>query len=143
MWTGGEVGMNEAEQRDMVISALEATQNRIEVSWQYGQSYIREPDFHAVKNAVAMLKDMGFQMMTHEEARVLSWEEVKAYLTDDDPDKNPLWVQWATSSVKGGWVLPHTVEDLMWRYESIYQAHWVLWTQKPNDEQKEAVLWRK
>ena len=135
--------MTEAEQRDMVISALEATQNRIEVSWQYGQSYIRESEFHAVKNAVAMLKDMGFRMMTHEEARVLSWEEVKAYLADDDPDKNPLWVQWATSSVKGGWVLPHTVEDLMWRYESIYQAHWVLWTQKPNDEQKEAVLWRK
>lgn len=78
----------------------------------------------------------------HEEARILSLEEVKTYLADDDPDKNPLWVQWATSSVKGGWVLPHTVEDLMWRYESIYQAHWVLWTQKPNDEQKEAVLWR-
>ena len=40
-------------------------------------------------------------------------------------------------------MLPHTVEDLMWRYESIYQAHWVLWTQKPNDKQKEAVLWRR
>lgn len=82
-------------------------------------------------------------LLKEQTPKTMTLEEVKAYFADDDPDKNPLWVQWATSSVKGGWVLPHTVEDLMWRYESIYQAHWVLWTQKPNDEQKEAVLWRR
>lgn len=82
-------------------------------------------------------------LLKEQTPKTMTLEEVKAYLADDDPDKNPLWVQWATSSVKGGWVLPHTVEDLMWRYESIYQAHWVLWTQKPNDEQKKTILWRR
>ncbi|MBR3239123.1 MAG: hypothetical protein IKF99_11865 [Oscillospiraceae bacterium] len=87
----------------------------------------------AIQEAVEILK-------THE-ARVLTLEEVNAYLADDDQDKNPLWVQWATDSVKGGWVLSHTVDDLVWRYKDIYGVHWVLWTQKPSDEQRKAVKW--
>ena len=81
-------------------------------------------------------------LKAQEESRILSLEEAKAYLADDDQDKNPLWVQWATDSVVGGWALSHTVEDLMRRYESIYRAHWVLWTQKPSDERRQAVKWK-
>ena len=85
--------------------------------------------------------DKAIALLEEQTPKTMTLEEAKAYLASDDQDKNPLWVQWTTSSVKGGWVLPHTVEDLMRRYESIYQAHWVLWTQKPSDEQKEATPW--
>lgn len=134
--------MTDVEKRDIVISALEATQKKIETSWQYGQSYINELDFHAVKDAVALLKEQSFRMMTYEEARVLSLEEVEAYLAEDDSERNPLWVQWRTNAVVGGWVLCHSVVDLMWRYESLYQVHLVLWTNKPTEEQQNAVRWR-
>lgn len=73
--------------------------------------------------------------------RIFTLEEIKAYLNDEDDDKNPLWVQWASSAVKGGWVMPHTVHDLVWRYEAIYNVHWALWTQKPTEEQRKAVAW--
>jgi len=139
---GDTVGMTDAEKRDFVISALEATQKKIETSWQYGQNYINEIDFHAVKDAVALLKEQSFRMMTFEEAHILSLEEIEAYLIEEDSERNPLWVQWKTNAVVGGWVLSHSVADLMWRYESLYEVHLVLWTNKPTEEQQNAVRWR-
>ena len=85
--------------------------------------------------------DKAIALLEEQTPKTMTLEEAKAYLASDDQDKNPLWVQWATSSVKGGWVLAHTVEDLMRRYESIYRTHWVLWTQKPSEEQRKAVIW--
>jgi len=117
------------------MTIIEALGKAIEVIEKWVPMFEQCNTPAAIQDAITLLEEQTPKTMTLEEA--------KAYLASDDQDKNPLWVQWATSSVKGGWVLPHTVEDLMWRYESIYQAHWVLWTQKPNDEQKEAVLWRK
>jgi len=126
--------MNENELREQ-MTIIEALGKAIEVIEKWVPMFEQCNTPAAIQDAITLLEEQTPKTMTLEEA--------KAYLASDDQDKNPLWVQWATSSVKGGWVLPHTVEDLMWRYESIYQAHWVLWTQKPNDEQKEAVLWRK
>ena len=127
----------------MEMTIIESLGKAIEVIEKWVPMFEQHNTPAAIQEAIDELKAQESKTAPHEEARVLSLEAVKTYLADDDPDKNPLWVQWATSSVKGGWVLPHTVEDLMWRYESIYQAHWVLWTQKPNDKQKEAVLWRR
>ena len=121
--------MPEQEKRAKVIKGLE------QFITDFKPFCGNKADWQRVGDALALLKA--------QEPRTMTLEEAKTYLADDDQDKNPLWVQWATSSVKGGWVLPHTVEDLMWRYESIYQAHWVLWTQKPNDDQKKTVLWRR
>jgi len=126
--------MNENELREQ-MTIIEALGKAIEVIEKWVPMFEQYNTPAAIQDAITLLEEQTPKTMTLEEA--------KAYLASDDQDKNPLWVQWATSSVKGGWVLPHTVEDLMWRYESIYQAHWVLWTQKPNDEQKKTVLWRR
>lgn len=125
--------MTEQEKRDWLIEGLKFTLE--ESGWDANEAYDQELMIKVVTEAIALLEEQTPKTMTLEEA--------KAYLASDDQDKNPLWVQWATSSVKGGWVLSHAVEDLMRRYESIYQARWVLWTQKPSDEQKEAVLWKR
>jgi len=119
----------------MEMTIIEALGKAIEVIEKWVPMFEQCNTPAAIQDAITLLEEQTPKTMTLEEA--------KAYLASDDQDKNPLWVQWATSSVKGGWVLSHAVEDLMRRYESIYQARWVLWTQKPSDEQKEAVSWKR
>ena len=121
------------------------------------KDFVNQHDMEAIDNALDLLKSLpqeypkddfsdhflGLSEMTFvdQAPRILTMEEINAYLNDEDDDRDPLWVQWATDSVKGGWVLPHSVVDLMWRYGSIYHAHWVLWTRKPSVERRKAVIW--
>ena len=95
-----------------------------------------QPDFH---DNFMGLSEMVF---VDTSPRIMSMDEIREYLANDDADKDPLWVQWASDSVKGGWVLAHTVADLVWRYEAIFGSSWVLWTKKPSEEQREAVEWQ-
>ena len=144
--------------REQVIKGLE----ELRVVYHSNQmlhpkDFVNHHDMEAIDNALDLLKSLpqeypkddfsdhflGLSEMAFVASgpRILTMEEINAYIIDDDDDKDPLWVQWATDSVKGGWVLAHTVEDLMRRYESIYRTHWVLWTQKPSEEQRKAVIW--
>ena len=144
--------------REQVIKGLE----ELRVVYHSNQmlhpkDFVNQHDMEAIDNALDLLKSLpqeypkddfsdhflGLSEMVFVDPapRIFTLEEIKAYLNDEDDDKNPLWVQWASSAVKGGWVMPHTVHDLIWRYEAIYHVHWALWTQKPTEEQRKAVAW--
>ena len=76
------------------------------------------------------------------QAQTLTLEEVKAYVDGDESNENPLWLEWSTDAIKGGWVLPYMVNNLIWKLEAVYQVHWVLWTRKPTEDQRKAVMWK-
>ena len=121
------------------------------------KDFVNQHDMEAIDNALDLLKSLsqeypkddfsdhflGLSEMTFvdQAPRILTMEEINVYIFDDDDDKDPLWVQWATDSVKGGWVLANSVDDLVRRYGSIYHTHWVLWTRKPSEEQRKTVIW--
>lgn len=144
--------------REQVIKGLEELRV-VYLSNQmlHPKDFVNQHDMEVIDDAIALLKSqppeqfkpdfsdrfIGLSEMAfvNPEPRNMTIEEVKAYLDDEDDDKDPLWVQWASDSVKSGWVLPHTVHDLIWRYEAIYNVHWALWTQKPTEEQRKAVAW--
>jgi len=81
------------------------------------------------------------ELLTAQEPRVMTLEEIKDYLDDPGGDKKPLWLEWHSIPALSGWVLASQVSDLMKRYMDSYNNTWRPWTSRPTDEQREATSW--